>query len=184
MKLKLFVLTILISNAIIAQIPTKLGFALSDKYSEDIAINKAQEFFLKEILDPSEGIAQIELDRIASTISGDLNLFFYSYKDKKGLLLAFYGDYWNDAGDVYKGFVFKILPENKALELLHQIDIILSEQKDYLSKDINNYAAFQFDDLYVIISRGIEFKIRLFWNGFTAEWEKLVIKRVKRVMEP
>jgi len=142
MKLKLFVLTILLSNAIIAQIPTKLGFTLSGKYSEDIAITKAQKFLLKEIFDHPEGIIQIELDRIASTISGDLNLFFYSYKDKKGLLLAFYGDYWNDAGDVYKGFVFKNLSENKTLELLNQIDRILSEQKEYLSKAANSHAIF------------------------------------------
>lgn len=183
MKQKLIIVIILISQISIAQIPTRLGFTLSDKYSEDIAFTKTQEFLLKEILDPSEGIAQFELDRVSSTISGDMTLFNYSHMGKKGLLLAFYGDYWNDAGDIYSGFVFKNLQENKAFDFLNKIERTLTEQKDFLAKDMNNQVAFQFEDLSVIISRGIEFNIKIFWNGFTAEWENLVFKRAKRLME-
>jgi len=185
MKLKLIIVALILTNATIAQIPTSMGFALSDEFSESISIVKAQGFLLKEILKSQENVVQFELDRIASSMSGDMTTLFYRCDEKKaeGLILAFYGDYWNDAGDIYKGFVFKNLPAKEALEFLAKITRTIEEQKDFLSKNSDNNAYFQYDDITIVISKDMEVKIRIFWNGFDDDWDKYSFTRTKRVLE-
>jgi len=184
MKLKVFIISILISAATVAQIPTSMGFSLSDENSETIALEKAQGFLLREIIQCNENVTGFKLDRIASSMSGDLTSFIYSCEERevKGLILAFYGDYWNDAGDIYKGFVFKNIPDIKAKEFIAKISRTMEEQKEFLSKDNDNNISFQYDGLDVVISKDMEFKIRLFWNGFDADWDHWAFSRTKRVM--
>ena len=182
MKLNLIVLTILISHITLAQVPTKFGFTLSDKYSEEIVVAKAQMYLMNEVFDSSDDASQFKLDRVASSISGDLTSLFYKYKGKKGLLLAFYGECWNDAGDIYTGFIFKNFLEEEAVNFLNKIESALTNQRDFLAEDVNNNVAFRFGDLSVIVSRTIEFNIRIFWNGMDADWEKWAFERTKRVL--
>jgi len=186
MKIKLLLLFALIfTQAAVAQIPTSLGFTLSDEFSESNSVVKAQGFLLKEILKSPEDVVQFKLDRIASSISGDLTSLIYRCEGEKveGLILAFYGDYWNDAGDIYKGFVFKNLPKDKAIELLNKISSTIEEQKDFLSKDNDNNAFFKYDDISVVISKDMETKIRIFWNGFDADWDNWAFTRTKKTLE-
>ena len=185
MKLKLIIVALILTNATIAQIPTSMGVALSDEFSESLSIVKAQGFLLKEILKSQENVVQFELDRIASSMSGDMTTLFYRCDEKKaeGLILAFYGDYWNDLGQIYQGFVFKNLPKNEALEFLSKISKTIEEQKDFLSKDNDNNAFFQYEDISVVISKDMETKIRIFWNGFYAEWENWTFTRTKKTLE-
>lgn len=185
MKIKLLIVALILSQSTIAQIPTSLGFALSDEFSVKNSVVKAQGFLLKEILKSPEDIVQFELERIASSMSGDLTSLIYRCEGKQieGIILAFYGDYWNDAGDIYKGFVFKNISKNEALEFLSKISRTIEEQKDFLSKDINNNVSFQYQDLSVVISKDIEMKIRISWNGFDADWDNYAYNRTKRRLE-
>jgi len=185
MKIKLIIVALIFTQTAIAQIPTSLGFALSNEFSEHNSVVKAQGFLLKEILKSPDDIVQFELDRIASSISGDLTSLIYRCEEKKivGLILAFYGDYWNDAGDIYKGFVFKNFPREEALDFLSKISRTMEGQKDFLSKNDDNNVSFQYDDLTVVISKEMEFKIRLFWNGFDADWDHWAFSRTKRIAE-
>jgi hypothetical protein len=185
MKIKLLLIAFLFTQIAVSQVPTSLGFTLSDEFSESNSVVKAQGFLLKEILKSSEDVVRFKLERIASSRSGDLTSLIYKCEEKKtdGLILAFYGDYWNDAGDIYKGFVFKNLPGNEALEFISQISRTMEEQKEFLSKDNDNNVCFQYDDLSVVISKEMEFKIRLYWNGFDADWDHWAFNRTKRTLE-
>jgi hypothetical protein len=185
MKFKLLVVSLLFTTVAVSQVPTTLGFTLSDEFSESNSVVKAQGFLLKEILKSNGDVVEFKLDRIASSMTGDLTLLIYKceMKETNGLILAFYGDYWNDAGDIYKGFVFKNLPGKEALEFLSKISGIMEEQKKFLSKNDDNNVSFQYDDLTVVISKEMEFKIRLFWNGFDADWDHWAFSRTKRIAE-
>jgi hypothetical protein len=185
MKNTLLIIAFIFTQTAVSQIPTSLGFALSDEFSEHNSIVKTQGFLLNEILKSPDNVVQFELDRIASSMSGDLTSFFYRCvgKQTEGLILSFFGDYWNDSGDIYKGFVFKNLPGNEALEFISQISRTMEEQKEFLSKDNDNSVSLQYDDLTVVISKDIEFKIRLFWIGFDADWDHWAYSRTKRTVE-
>jgi hypothetical protein len=185
MKFKLLVVSLLFTTVAVSQVPTGLGFTLSDEFSESNSVVKAEGFLLKEILKSTEDVVRFKLERIASSMSGDLTSLIYKCEEKEtdGLILAFYGDYWNDAGDIYKGFVFKNFPKNEALEFLSKISKTMEEQKEFLSKDNDNSVSFQYDDLTVVISKEKEFKIRLFWNGFDADWDHWAFSRTKRITE-
>jgi hypothetical protein len=185
MKIKLLLFALIFTQVAIAQIPTNMGFALCGEFSEKNSIVKAQGFLLKEILKSPEDIVQFELERIASSMSGDLTSLIYRCEEKQivGIILAFYGDYWNDGGDIYKGFVFKNLPKNEALEFLSKISRTIEEQKDFLSKDNDNNVSFQYQDISVVVSKDMEMKIRIFWNGFDADWDNWAFTRTKRTLE-
>jgi len=185
MKIKLIIGSFIFTQIAIAQIPTSLGFSLCGQFSEKNAEVKAQGFLLKEILKSPGDIVPFELERIASSMSGDLTSLFYRCEEKhlEGMILAFYGDYWNDLGQIYQGFVFKNLPKNEALEFLSKISKTIEEQKDFLSKDNDNNAFFQYEDISVVISKDMETKIRIFWNGFYAEWENWTFTRTKKTLE-
>ncbi len=117
MKIKLIIVVLIFTQVAVAQIPTNNGFALCSAFSEKNSVVKAQGFLLKEILKSPEDIVQFELERIASSMSGDLTSLIYRCEGKQieGMILAFYGDYWNEKGDIYKGFVLKIYPKIKHL---------------------------------------------------------------------
>ena len=185
MKFRLLVVSLLFTTVAVSQVPTSLGFTLSDEFSESNSVVKAQGFLLKEILKSNGDVVEFKLDRIASSMTGDLTSLIYKceMKETNGLILAFYGDYWNDAGDIYKGFVFKNFPKNEAIEFLSKISRTMEEQKEFLSKDNDNSVSFQYDDLTVVISKEMEFKIRLFWNGFDADWDHWAFSRTKRIAE-
>ena len=185
MKFKFLIASLIYTTAAVAQIPTTLGFTLSDEFSESIALEKAQGFLLRDIIHSNENVIEFKLDRISSSMSGELTSFIYLCEERevKGLILAFYGDYWNDSGDLYKGFVFKNIPDIKAKEFIAKISRTMEEQKEVLSKDNDNNVSFKFDGLDVVISKDMEFKIRLFWNGFDSDWDHWAFSRTKRVIE-
>lgn len=185
MKIKLVIFALIFTQVAVAQIPTSNGFALCGAFSEKNSVVKAQGFLLKEVLKSPQDIVQFELERIASSMSGDLTSFIYRCEGKKieGIILAFYGDYWNDAGDIYKGFVFKNLPKNEALEFLSKISMTIEEQKVFLSKDNDNNISFQYQDISVVISKDMETKIRISWNRFDADWDNYAYNRTKRRLE-
>lgn len=134
----------------------------------------------------SEEIVQFEIDPLAASTSGELTSLVYSCKAKniEGLILGFYGDFWNEPGVVYKGYAFKNLPKEKALKLLNKINETIVNQNTYLNegKD-NNNIYFQFDDIYILVYKNFEPKIRVFWNDFDAEWSLIAFNRTKERFE-
>jgi hypothetical protein len=187
MKIKVLLGLLILCQSIIAQVASNTGFVYSKDFSKDIALYKAKAFVMKEVLNASDEVVKFEIDPLAATTSKEVTTLVYKCeaKNKDGLLLGFYGDYWNDAGVVFPGFAFKNLPRIKALGLLSIITRTIDEQKDYLAKDANNNNVyFQYDDLLILIYTNIDPKIRIFWKTFEAEWSissyKLTVKRFEK----
>lgn len=186
MKTKLTLVALILCQTVIAQVSTTSGYWLSKEYSKEISLYKAKAFVMKDVFQASSDIIQFEIDPLAATNSGEVTSLVYrcEVQNKEGLILGFYGNYWNDAGVVYQGYSFKNLPKEDAVELLNKITDTMEEQYDFLSADSDNdNVYFQYDDILVLIYKSAEIKIRLFWNDFDAEWGKTAFKRTKKRFE-
>ncbi len=169
----------------IAQNQNNVLFA--KEFSKEISLYKAKEFLIESVLGDSNSVVKFEIDPLAATSSGELTSLVYNCEKlgKKGLLLGFYGNYWNEAGAVYQGYGFKNLPVEKAIELLKKIEEVKLGNANYLFEDSdNNNIYFNFDDMTFLIYRSSsETTIRVFWNSFDAEWQGIAFQRTKRRFE-
>lgn len=194
MKIKLILLSVLACNSVVAQIAanrqeTFLGFIAAKEFSKTIALYKAKSFVVDEIIGgATSDVVKFEIDPLVASNSGELTTLVYkcNQKNKAGLILGFYGEYWNKAGVIYTGYAFKDLPLVKANELLAKIQLSLDSNANYIDQDYdNNNITFLYDDITIIIYRSQGSQVvtmRLFWNGFDAEWNKgEFTKTVKRL---
>jgi hypothetical protein len=187
MKTYLLLLSIFLCNPLIAQISEYSGFYFAKEYSKEVSLYRAKAFVMKEIFNDKDDLVQFEIDPLAATTTGEVTSLVYKCESKKveGLILGFYGNYWNKEGVIYQGYAFKNLQKDKALELLNMISKTIETQRTYLSKDPdNNNVFFKYDDIMILIYFPLaEAKIRLFWGSFDSEWESTAFKRTKRRFE-
>ena len=186
MRIKLMLVSLILSQTVIAQVVTNSGFIFSKDFSKEISLYKAKAFVMKEILNTSENVVPFEIEPLAATTSKEVMSLVYKCvsKNKEGLILGFYGDYWNEAGVASQGFAFKDLPKAKAIGLLSIISRTIEDQKEYLSKNPdNNNVYFQYDDLIILIYTSTETKIRIFWKNFDSEWAIIAFKSTYKRFE-
>ncbi|MBW7891705.1 MAG: hypothetical protein H3C48_11930, partial [Chitinophagaceae bacterium] len=130
---------------------------------------------------------QFEISSLAAASSGELTTLLYKCdsKKKEGLILGFFGNYWNDAGVLYQGYAFKNFEKDKAIEFLNKIQQAIDDNNKFLKSDPdNNNIYFQYDDLDVLIwSSAVTYTIRVFWKEFDSTWEKTAFERSKRRYE-
>lgn len=180
-------LLILLSQAVFSQVAqTQNNIIYAKEFSKEISLYKAKSFVINDLLAGSEKIVKFEIDPLAATASGELTSLVYKCEElkKEGLILGFYGDYWNTTGVVYQGYGFKNLPKEKALELLQKIEDAKTNFNKYLSDDSDsNNIYFTYDDLTFLIYQSSETRIRVFWKTFDAEWQDVAFKRTKRRFE-
>ena len=149
----------------------------SKEYNKDIALYKAKEYLIKNILeDDTNESVKFTIDALSSASSGNLTSLVYSckQKNKKGLLLGFFSDVWNPQGVIYNQYSFKNIPEIKAKELIQLIDVNIEENKGFLGNDINNNNFyFEFEDLlFLIYKTNGATKIRIFGvDYYDALWD-------------
>lgn len=175
-----------VGQGVYGQTTTNLNYVWAAKeFSKEVAQFRAKSFLYRTILGVNENISKFELIPLAAASSGELTTLLYKAidKDKEGMLLGFFGDYWNDAGAVYQGYAFKNLDKNEAYEFLEKINNAIESESKYLreSADSNNIY-FSFKDIDVVIYAGGQ-NMRLFWNGFDSSWEKTAFDRSKRRFE-
>lgn len=124
---------------------------------------------------------------MAAASSGELTTLLYRSTEQNldGLILGFFGDYWNESGVSYQGYGFKNLPKNKATEFLNKIESEIEKNKNFLKEsNDNNNIAFDFEDMKVMIwTTSGSYLIRVYWNGFDSTWEKTSYERSKRRFE-
>lgn len=186
MKAKLLVGSLIFCNSLMAQVATGDGFTYSKEFSKDILLAKAKAFLMKDVLSSTEGAVSFEIEPLAGTTAKEVTSMVYksAARNKEGLLLVFYGDYWNSSGVLIQGFAFKNLPKVKAVGLLSVISRTIEEQKDYLSKNPdNNNVYFVYDDITVMLYQSSETKIRLIWKNFDAEWALSAFKSSVKGLE-
>lgn len=184
----LLVLLFAINNLIYSQIKVNNNNIWAAKeFSKDISLFKSKEFLFNTVLGSTAQVVQFEVIPLAASSSGELTTLLYKCeaKQKEGLILGFYGNYWNDAGVLYQGYSFKNLEKDKAIEFLNKIVTTIDENNKFLRENSdNNNIYFKYDDMDVLIwtNAGI-YTIRIFWQGFDSTWEKTAFERSKRRFE-
>lgn len=189
MNSKISILILLsISNLIYSQVKVNSNNIWTAKeFSKEISLFKSKEFLFKNVLESTEKVTQFEVIPLAAASSGELTTLLYKCetKQKEGLILGFYGDYWNEAGVLYQGYSFKNLEKDKAMEFLNKIVTSIEENKKFLNDNgDNNNIFFKYEDMDVLIwTNAGTYSIRIFWQGFDSTWEKTAFERSKRRFE-
>ena len=186
MKLKLsIVLVIVFNNLIYSQVKsTNNNIWAAKEFSKEISLFKSKEFLFNSVLGSWEQVVKFEVTSLAAANSGELTTLLYKCesKQKEGLILGFYGDYWNESGVLYQGYSFKHLEKDRATELLNKIKTSLEENSKFLEdKSDNNNIYFKYDDMDILIwTIGGSYSIRIFWQDFDSTWGKIALERSKR----
>jgi hypothetical protein len=119
--------------------------------------------------------------------SGELTTLYYNCDafDKEGIIFGFYGDYINDFGILFQGYAYKNFDMKQGLELLQKIEDAKTKNTIYMHDDADNHNVYlTYDDVTVLIYRKEQqFRYRVFWNGFDAEWGDFAFKRTKNKFE-
>lgn len=189
MKAKLsVVLLIVVNNLIYSQVKINSNNIWTAKeFSKEISLFKSKEFLFKNVLGSTNQVIPFEVIPLAAASSGELTTLLYKCdaKQKEGLILGFYGDYWNETGVLYQGYSFKNLEKEKAMEFLNKIVSSIEENKKFLNQSgDNNNIFFKYDDMDVLIWTNTgTYSIRIFWQGFDSTWEKTAFERSKRRFE-
>tara|TARA_R110000822_G_scaffold220604_2_gene354526 strand:- start:3233 stop:3835 length:603 start_codon:yes stop_codon:yes gene_type:complete len=187
MNIRLLIAGLLISSISFSQISESTGLYFAKEFSKDRALYNAKSYVMKELIGVENALIKFDIDPLAAASSGELTSLVYSCEEKNlsGLVLGFYGNYWNEAGVVYQGYAFKNLPQDKALEILSKLDSYIDNESNYLAADSDNNMFFKHDDMTFLIYREASgsVKIRVFWNEFDSEWESSALGRTKRRFE-
>jgi hypothetical protein len=188
MKKTLTILLLFKSIFIFGQVKTgQNNFLIAKEFSKEIALYNSKSFLFTQVIGITNDITKFEIIPLAAANSGELTTLLYKCGEKQieGLLLGFYGNYWNESGVVYQGFAFKNFNKEKSMEFLKKIDESLDNYEDYLKEDAgNNSICFKYDDIDVLIDcPNLHSNIRIFWNGFDSSWEKTAFDRSKRRFE-
>lgn len=172
-------------NAQVRQVGDNLF--LGKEFSKEISLFKAKAFLYRNVFEATESVLEFESIPLSAASSGELTTLLYrcELKNKEGLILGFYGNYWNESGVTFQGYGFKNLPKDKAISFLNKIEKAIEDHKKFLrDNDDNNNIVFKFDDMDILIWTTLgNYKIRVFWNGFDSTWEETSYKRAKRRFE-
>ena len=166
---------------------TNINLFQAKEFSKEVSLFKAKTFLFREVLESTDDVLKFVVIPLAAANSGELTTLLYrcETKDKEGLILGFYGNYWNENGVVYQGYGFKNLPKKKAIGFLDKIENSINGNKEFL-KDNNDESniVFRFDDMDVLIwSIPGSYRIRVYWNNFDSTWEENSFKRSRRRFE-
>lgn len=160
----------------------KNDFVLANEWNQEISLTRAKSYLLKNVLGTNNNVLKFSLSRLEASKPGELATLIYKCEElnKSGMILSFWGDYWNEYGVIYKGYDFKNLEKEQAILFLNKIQSIIDENLDYLREDFNNNnISFEFDDMQIVIWSHVGYKIRIFWNGFDSTWDSGVFKKTK-----
>ena len=186
----LFVFVILTVTSSISQVKpsqTNNNVWYAKEFSKDIALFHAKNYLFRDILGFSNEIVKFEVIPLAAANSGELTTLLYKCesKEKEGLILGFFGNYWNDAGVVYQGYMYRNFNVNEANEFLNKIQEAIESNQSFLKNSTdNNNIYFKYEDIDILIwGTQNSYVIRLFWNNFDSSWDKTAFDRSKRRFE-
>ena len=192
MKKKLiFTISFILYNSITAQVSTTSGNWFAKEWNKDISVFRSNEYLIKNILRNSNDILRFENIALASSNSGEITTLLYRSEEpiKEGLLLCFYGNYWNDNGVEYQGYGFKNFDKEEAFNFLNKLQEVLAETENYrTNNNTTAYAeknvSFKHGDMDLLISNIYgKIIIRIFWKGFDSSWDFNSFKRSKKRFE-
>lgn len=170
------------------QVGSRDKFVLAKEFSKEMSLFVSKQFLFTDVLKIEGDPTPFEIIPLAAASSGELTTLLYKCdkKNMEGLVLCFYGDYWNPAGVVYQGYAFKNFNAEKATDFLNKIQSALDQYSKFIRSDSeNNNVVLKYDDVDALISSNNmgAIQIRLFWNNFDSSWDKTAFDRSKRRFE-
>lgn len=182
-----------VSYLVAACLVSTMAFAQSQKKKEklefpkEVALYQAKQFAAFNLAEgKTDSVNLFSLTPLEEGGSGEMTTLHFksSANNVEGLILGFHGlQMLRDGKKVKEASDFVFLPKDKALALLDRIEQAFEKQKDFLGDEKNeNNAIFEYEGLMVILYRGSDKNIRIFWNGFDSEWELGEVKTTKKKM--
>lgn len=157
---------------------------LTQKITKEITEYRVKEYIIKEVINITEGeIVDIEIDALTASKSGELSTVIYQCKskNKKGIVFVFWQYTFNEFNTKYKGYSFRHIEFTKAEELFQYLAKVMKYKNDIGTNDQEWNTTFLWQDLYFLFyNDGESNKIRVFWNGFDAEWNHSNLKTTSR----
>ncbi|MBS1572620.1 MAG: hypothetical protein JST62_09525 [Bacteroidetes bacterium] len=186
MKILLLVATFAFISKGHSQMPR--NFFMSKQWDKEISLYKAKAFVINEVLETSNDVIKFQVSPISASKSGELTTLIYDCKqqNKSGLVMVFYGDYWNDAGVLYTGYTFKQFEKGKANLILKKLSKILNDNYKFLNENKDDFnVVYEEDDMtFLIYNVSINStKIRVFWNGLDSEWDAKSLYKTLEYLE-
>ncbi len=170
---------LLFSTNVFSQLPRYLF--LSKDYNKEFSLYKAKVYALKNLIDSTNELLKFKITPISGANSGELTtLIFESLPEKKiELLLAFYGNYWNESGVTYTGYAFKNIKKSQAIQILERVYQIANQNKKFLDDELDEgNICYRTDGItFLIYNVWGATKIRVFWNGFDSEWDSKSLEK-------
>ncbi|MBP3944386.1 hypothetical protein J5U18_12630 [Sphingobacteriaceae bacterium WQ 2009] len=128
------------------------------------------------MLKPDEKTKKLEVYGLSAASSGDLTTLIYNAKEdenNQGILLVFYGNYWNENGIVFQGYDFSNFDTQKALSFLSIIKKNIELNKEYLKKGSDSNIYFSYEDITILATGNsvTTFDLRILWKNFDLNWE-------------
>jgi hypothetical protein len=163
-------------------------FAHAKEWSKEASLYESKGYLIENIIGKTTEPIKFEVYPLAAASSGELTTLVYKCETKNltGLLMAFYGDYWNDQGVNYTGYAFKNIPKDTAMKMLIELDSKINENRDYLFKDPdNNNFYYSYDDLTFLVyyTLGVDPKIRVFWGKYNSDWGYTAFSRTLKRLD-
>ena len=164
----------------------------SGPWDRNNSVFKGNEFLIKNVFKSNGGkTLKFQTLGLAAANTGEITTVLYKTEDgdSEGLLLCFYGDYWNDSGVLFTGYGFKNLDKEKAFEFLNLIEKNIGDNKEYLNEGgTNAYSGnsiyFKYDDINIIIGYSYgNLNIRMFWQTFDSSWNEGAFQKSKKRFE-
>jgi hypothetical protein len=154
------------------------------RYNKEVSEYKAKEFIIDKVLNiPNGELIPVKVDALTASKSGELSTLVYDCKEmgKKGIVFSFWQREINEYNTRYNGYAFKNIDYEEAKDLFVTLDRLIKEKKDIVKLGPEWNAAFRWDDLLILFYKeGASNKIRVFWNGFDAEWNQANLKTTIR----
>lgn len=177
-NLTLTLFSLLLLSTANAQLGALAHIMIEKEYNKEKVLHHAREYLATEVFDGSEQGIAFKIEALTAENSGSLSTVSYHCptEAKSGVLLAFYGTFWNEAGVIYTGHAYKNLTGREATELFSDLKSYIEVNKKYVKEDLgNNHVMFNYKDMkFVIYSIGglgtLDFYIRVYWNGLNASW--------------
>lgn len=157
-------------------------------YSKDVALYRAKEFLMSNVLDTNDRSIEFEVIPLVAEASGELTTLIFNCEEqnKSGLIIGFFNDKWlNPTGVNVESYSFKVFNEEQATEFIDLINKEVDKSWKFLKKNWNNNNLIvRYQDVDVLIWTSSSAPLmRVFWDGYDAEWQSLSFNRSKRRFE-
>jgi hypothetical protein len=137
---------------------------MAQSQSEAIALHRAKEFVMKEVIETNTEGVEFYLEPLHAATSGELTTLKFKCKaqNKSGLILAFYGDFWLESGVHFKGYSFKYMPDSEALVFLNTLIECVARHESFVKEGGygNNNVALIIGDIGVHFSKPPDTAVR------------------------